>query len=731
MLSRSCDAFFANQWTLSLVIAFLLSTYGAAQGVPNSALPPQAALQITKIAAARYGADARWFIDNIPFLVIDDAELEQVYYYRWKVYRSHLREIGAQGVMVTEFLDNVPWGRQPYTDLNDSSSFHLMEGRWLRSPAVVNSLIEHLYAGGGNDRHFSESIAEATLQAVMTTGDVRPALRNLAAMQYVYNQWDDHLDRARNLYWVEPIADATEYTISSIDASGAGFVDTPSTDQNENGFFRGFAFRPTINSYQYANALAIAALSDLDRRPHVAAEYRRRATAIRKAVLEQLWNPAFQHFIDRYQRSTAYVKEGEFIRGRELAGYTPWLYELPPTDVAQYSEAWRHLLKQDELAGPHGLRTVEPSYPRYMSQYRYDSQSKLPECQWNGPSWPFQTSQALTAMANLLDDYQQGIVTPADYLRLLRQYAHQHLAADGHPDLQEDYNPDTGAPIVGLGRSHHYNHSTFNDLILSGLIGIRPRLDDILELKPLLPEDAGIKSFVLDRLVYHGRNIGIVYDADGLRYGLGKGLSVYVEGRRIAGPSPLAPLSVVLPPAPPPVRLGVWPWPADLAVNIGEPTGAQASASSSIAPGSPAEAIDGRLWFFPEIPNGWTPASPKEAGTEQRNESWLVIDFGRDEKVGEVELSFFAHGKEFLPPTHYELQCKSDAQWRVIRDQRRTPTDPLANGINHVFFPGVECSALRLVLQGPAAPAKLRLIELKARAGDGVDQVPGEPSHMK
>jgi hypothetical protein len=244
MLSRSCDAFFANQWTLSLVIAFLLSTYGAAQGVPNSALPPQAALQITKIAAARYGADARWFIDNIPFLVIDDAELEQVYYYRWKVYRSHLREIGAQGVMVTEFLDNVPWGRQPYTDLNDSSSFHLMEGRWLRSPAVVNSLIEHLYAGGGNDRHFSESIAEATLQAVMTTGDVRPALRNLAAMQYVYNQWDDHLDRARNLYWVEPIADATEYTISSIDASGAGFVDTPSTDQNENGFSAASPFVP-------------------------------------------------------------------------------------------------------------------------------------------------------------------------------------------------------------------------------------------------------------------------------------------------------------------------------------------------------------------------------------------------------------------------------------------------------------------------------------------------------
>ena len=729
MLSSSRDALLASRLAFSLIVAFLISTHGAAQRVPTSALPPQAALQITKIAVTRFGADAPWFVDNIPFLVIDDAELEQVYYYRWKLYRSHLREIGAQGVMVTEFLDNVPWGRQPYTDLNDSSSFHLMEGRWLRSPAVVNSLIEHLYAGGGNDRHFSEAIAAATLQAVMTTGDMRPALHNLAAMQYVYNQWDDHLDRAHNLYWVEPIADATEYTISSIDATGAGFVDTPSTDPNENGFFRGFAFRPTINSYQYANALAIAKLADLDRRPRIAAEYRRRATAIRKALLEQLWNPAFQHFIDRYQRSTAYVKEGEFIRGRELAGYAPWLYEVPPTNVAQYSEAWRHVLKQDELAGPHGLRTVEPSYPRYMAQYRYDGQSKLPECQWNGPSWPFQSSQTLTAMANLLDDYQQGIVTRADYLRLLRQYAHQHLAADGHPDLQEDYNPDTGAQIVGLARSHHYNHSTFNDLILSGLIGIRPRLDDILELKPLLPEDAGIKSFALDRLVYHGRNIGIVYDADGSRYGMGKGLSVYVEGRRIAGPSPLAPLSVALPPVRRPTEPAMAP--ADLAVNIGEPNGPQASASSSIAPGSPAEAIDGRLWFFPENPNGWTPAPPKEAGTEQRTESWLAIDFGREEKVGDVELSFFAHGEEFLPPIHYELQCKADGQWRGIPNQRRTPIEPLANGINHIVFSHVGCSALRIVLQGPAAPAKLRLIEVKARAGNGVDQGAGEPSHIK
>ena len=35
---------------------------------------------------------------------------------------------------------------------------------WLRDPAVIDSLIDHLYTGGANDRHFSESVAAATFR---------------------------------------------------------------------------------------------------------------------------------------------------------------------------------------------------------------------------------------------------------------------------------------------------------------------------------------------------------------------------------------------------------------------------------------------------------------------------------------------------------------------------------------------------------------------------------------
>jgi len=705
-----------NFLAFASLLALAVPAYS--QGVAQKTLH---VLPREKLARVYFGADAPWFLANIPFLEIDDPEIQKVYYYRWKLYRSHIREIGAQGTDETEFLDDVPWARHPYTDLNDSSSFHIMEGRWLRNPAYVISLVDHLYAGGGNDRHFSESLAAATYAWTKVTGDPAPALRHLDAMQHIYNLWDDHFDAARNLYWIEPLLDATEYTISSIDASGAGFTDAPSKRDDQNGFTGGFAFRPSINAYQFANAEAIAALAHTAAKPEIAAEYTRRAEALRLATLAQLWNPGLQHFTDIYQRSTPFVKAGDFIRGRELVGYVPWLYDLPPHSASllhapDYTTAWQHALNPAELAGAHALRTVEPSYPHYLQQYRYDRATGLPECQWNGPSWPFQTSQALTAMANLLHNYDQHIVTTADYLHLLRQYTQQHLLDDGTPDLQEDYNPDTGAPIVGLPRSHHYNHSTYNDLILSGLIGIRPHADDVLEVDPLLSplnsSEHPIRYFALDNLRYHGHDLTLIFDADGSRYHLGAGLSIFSDGQRLAGPAPLhrtilrLPLRTV-PPAPERIDVTVNVWdrtPSQFEVDL--PT---ASASSTAENSHLYEAIDGRVWFFPEIANGWSPK--EEAAPDQQ--SWFAIDLRHAARIDAAEVYFFADGKQYQPPASYRLQALSVGVWRDVSGQRRSPTSPIANGVNEIKFPAVSAEQFRIVLTPQAKHARLRLVEFE------------------
>ena len=63
-------------------------------------------------------------------------------------------------------------------------------------------------------------------------------------------------------------------------------------------------------------------------------------------------------------------------------------------------------------------------------------------------------------------------------------------------------------------RSRYYNHSTFNDLIITGLIGLRPRLDNTIEVNPLIPADKW-DWFCLDNVLYHGHNLTILWDKNG------------------------------------------------------------------------------------------------------------------------------------------------------------------------------------------------------------------------
>ena len=77
-------------------------------------------------------------------------------------------------------------------------------------------------------------------------------------------------------------------------------------------------------------------------------------------------------------------------------------------------------------------------------------------------------------------------------------------------------------------------------------VGLRPREDDILEVFPLLP--AGTWPwFCLDGASYRGRNVSILWDKDGKKYGLGPGLQVWIDGRRVARSDRLERLLVPLP----------------------------------------------------------------------------------------------------------------------------------------------------------------------------------------
>jgi len=255
---------------------------------------------------------------------------------------------------------------------------------------------------------------------------------------------------------------------------------------------------------------------------------------------------------------------GEMATVREIQGLSsPWYFGVPPSDVANnYAGAWAQLFDLYGFAAKWGPRTAERRSPCY--NYSVDH-----ECNWNGPSWPFETSKAITGAANVLNDYpvDTSHLTQDTYFELLSQYARAHvrmtavnaepwlLSGTGKCWIGEDFHPDDGYWLARQimydkgdkmkDRGHNYNHSTFCDLILSGLLGVRPGPSSTLIINPLVPRKK-MRYFAVDGLRIHGRSVAVAYDADGSRYCKGAGLNVYVDGKLAASAADVQKLSVQL-----------------------------------------------------------------------------------------------------------------------------------------------------------------------------------------
>jgi len=271
--------------------------------------------------------------------------------------------------------------------------------------------------------------------------------------------------------------------------------------------------RPSINSYMYGNARALSAIARVAGNSEWATLYQQKADTIKQLVQQKLWHPQHQFF--------EVLKEADTLAAvREAIGFIPWYFNLPDT---AYSVAWQFAVDEKTFKAPFGLTTADRSHPAFRSH-------GCCKCEWDGAVWPFATAQTLTGMANLLNNYQQSYVNKADYFDLLETYVESQYYR-GRPYIGEYLDESTGYWLKGdQERSRYYNHSTFNDLIITGLVGLRPREDDTLEVNPLLPKDQW-DWFCLDKVLYHGKIITIIWDKTGKQYKKGKGFSVWADGK--------------------------------------------------------------------------------------------------------------------------------------------------------------------------------------------------------
>jgi hypothetical protein len=433
-----------------------------------------------------------WMVKNVPMFVCPDAGIEEMYYFRWWSYRKNIRQMPGY-MALTEFLPRAP--------VSSAVGHHICEGRWIHDNTYLDQDIRYWLIGTDgkpNDVHgFSSWTAWAAYQRYLVNKDQAFIVGMLDAFISDYQRWEAEHLTSDGLYWQNEVRDAMEDSI--------------------NGARPAQGRRPSINSYMYGNAIAISEIAKLAGKPEIAQEYQAKAAAIKHAVQTKLWDPQAMFFKIRWENGT-------LSDAREEIGFIPWYFELPDRG---YEAAWQQFLDPAGFWAPYGLTTAERRDPRFRTHGSGRS------CEWDGPVWPFATSQTLTALANVLNDYPQPYVTRANYLQALQTYARsQHM--DGQPYIGEYLDEITGQWLrKDLERGRFYNHSTYCDLIINGLVGLRPRADDTVIVNPLVPAETW-DWFCLDNVLYHGQVLTIVWDRTGEKFGRGKGLMVFCNDKPIA-----------------------------------------------------------------------------------------------------------------------------------------------------------------------------------------------------
>ncbi len=499
---------------------------------------------------------------NIPFFECPDQDIERTYYFRWWTYRKHLRRT-PDGFVLTEFLPDVPWAGK-YNTISCPAGHHLYEGRWLRDARYLDDYSVFWFRKGGEPRRYSFWAANAIWARGLASGDFRLPIELLDDLAANYAAWEQGFDwdeyrigqRPNGLFWTIDDRDGGEISVG------------------------GHGFRPTLNSFMYGDAVAIAQIARLAGREGLSRSYEAKAQALRHLVQEHLWDPEESFF--------KVLPEGTGARladVRELHGYTPWYFGLPEPGRG-YEAAWKQIMEPDGFYAPFGPTTTEQRHPGFTISYEGHP------CQWNGPSWPFATSMALTAMANVLNEYEQQVISSQDFFELFSIYSHCHRrrqnavrlaikdgaaqqltaerlgvdrtslreAGDGPCWIDENLNPYTGdwiartrVELSGVRdtsireRGKDYNHSTFCDLVITGLMGLRPQADAAsIIVNPLAPQEQW-DWFCLDGVPYHGRSVTILWDRSGEKYGFGAGLRIFANGHEIANRPNLGRIAATLP----------------------------------------------------------------------------------------------------------------------------------------------------------------------------------------
>lgn len=450
------------------------------------------------IAQAIPNAEASaWMEKNIPLFACPQHNFEEMFYFRWWTLRKHIKETPV-GYGMTEFLVQRSYSDK-YNLIACAVGHHIHESRWLHNDEYLDQILHTWYRGneGGmmaKFNKFSSWNPWAVYNRYLVNMDEEYLKDLYKDLKAEYKYWENTHRLPDGLYWQEDVKDGMEESISG-------------------GRKKQFA-RPTINSYMYGNAVALSKVARMMNNEADVKCYEEKASEMKDLIYSKLWNEERAFFETR--------RADTLCCAREAIGYIPWYFNLPEK---KHENAWLQINDKEGFDSPYGLTTAERRHPEFRTR-------GVGRCEWDGAIWPFASSQTLTGLANYLNTESDPVVTKESYFRHMELYVESQYHR-GRPYIGEYLDEVTGYWLKGdQERSRYYNHSTFNDLMITGLAGLRPRADRTLEVNPLLPDNEW-DWFCLDNVRYHNHIITIIWDRHGDKYHHGKGLTLLVDGKKV------------------------------------------------------------------------------------------------------------------------------------------------------------------------------------------------------
>ncbi|HWS00879.1 MAG TPA: glycosyl hydrolase family 65 protein [Prolixibacteraceae bacterium] len=439
-----------------------------------------------------------WMKANIPLFESPQDNFQEMFYYRWWTLRKHIRETPA-GYAFTEFLVQRSYADR-YNLISCALGHHIMEARWLHDPEYLDQYVHVWYRGNEGKpmaklNRFSSWTSDALYQKYLVDNNAAYVTGMLPDLKNDYGQWEKDNRLPGGMFWQYDVRDGMEEQIS--------------------GGRKTKNIRPTINSYMYGNAVALSKIAGMAGDQAGSVFFQAKTDSLKQLIQAKLWNPSSQFF-------ETVMENGSFAGVREEIGFIPWYFNLPGKE---HEQAWAQVKSEQGFLAPYGLTTAERSHPLFRTH-------GCCNCEWDGAVWPFATAQTLTGMANWINRGENSVVNDSVYFSQLEKYVESQYMR-GRPYIGEYHDEVTGYWLKGdQERSRYYNHSTFNDLIITGLVGLRPHSDKTIEVNPLVPRGKW-DWFCLDHVRYHGHILTIFWDKDGSKYHRGKGFVVLVDGKEV------------------------------------------------------------------------------------------------------------------------------------------------------------------------------------------------------